>query len=84
MQKLCFLYDQKAVPRKKKEDKRKWNLSPLENGPHSSDEGNRYIKTNLHTGCLKKVLKKRRTQIAGLLSTHLYGVLHGLNWKLTT
>ena len=25
-----------------------------ENGPHSSDEGNPYIKTNLHTGCLRK------------------------------
>ena len=29
-----------------------------ENGPHSSDEGNPYIKTNLHTGCLRKIAKK--------------------------
>ena len=35
-----------------------------ENGPHSSDEGNPYIKTNLHTGCLREIANKRETQIA--------------------
>ena len=30
-----------------------------ENGPHSSDEGNPYIKTNLHTGCLRKIANQR-------------------------
>ena len=35
-----------------------------EKGPHSSDEGNPYIKTNLHTGYLRKIAKKRGTQIA--------------------
>ena len=28
-----------------------------ENGPHSSDEGNPYIKTNLHRGCFRKISK---------------------------
>ena len=35
-----------------------------ENDPHSSDEGNPYIKTNLHTGCFRKIAKKRGTDIA--------------------
>ena len=35
-----------------------------ENGPHSSDEGNPYIQTNLHTGCLRKIADKWGTQIA--------------------
>ena len=34
-----------------------------ENGPHSSDERNPYIKTNLYTGCLRKIAIKRGTQI---------------------
>ena len=34
-----------------------------QNGPHSSEEGNPYIKTNLHTGCLRKIAKERGTQI---------------------
>ena len=41
-----------------------------ENGPHSSDEGNPYIKTNLHTGCLRKIANKRGTQIASW--AHIY------------
>ena len=32
-----------------------------ENGSHSSDEGNPYIKTNLHTGCLRKIAKEKAT-----------------------
>ena len=28
-----------------------------ENGPYSSDKGNPYIKTNLHSGCLRKIAK---------------------------
>ena len=40
-------------------------LSHLQqNGPHSSDEGNPYIKTNLHTGCLRRIAKRQGTQIA--------------------
>ena len=35
-----------------------------ENGPHLSHKGNPYIKTNLHTGCLRKIANKRGTQIA--------------------
>ena len=46
----------------------------LENGPHSSDEGNPYIKSNLHTGCFRKIAKKRGTRIASCLSTHLIDV----------
>ena len=42
----------------------KWNLPPWENGPHSSDEGNPYIKINLRARCLRKISKKRGTQIA--------------------
>ena len=34
-----------------------------ENGPHSSHEGNPYIKTNLDTGCFRKIAKKRGTQM---------------------
>ena len=30
-----------------------------ENGPHSSEEGNPCIETNLQTGCLRKIDKKR-------------------------
>ena len=56
------------------EDKRKWNLPPVGNGPHSSDGGNHYIKTNLHTGCFRKIAKKRG-HTNRLLSTHFYGVL---------
>ena len=41
-----------------------------ENGLHSSDEGNPYIKTNLHTGCLWKIAEKRGTQIASW--AHIY------------
>ena len=44
-----------------------------ENGPHSSDKGNPYIKTNLHTGCLRKIAKKWGTQIAS--SAHIYMAL---------
>ena len=43
-----------------------------ENDPHSSDEGNPYIKTNLHTGCLRKIANKRGTQIASW--AHIYMV----------
>ena len=43
-----------------------------ENGPHSSDEGNPYIKTNLHMGCLRKIANKRGTQIASW--AHIYMV----------
>ena len=47
--------------RKKKEN----GISHLrENGSHSSDKGNSHIKTNLHTGCLRKIAKKRGTQIS--------------------
>ena len=57
-----------ACRSKVQEDKRKWNLPTFgkirENGPHSSDEGNPYIKTDLHTGCLRKIVKKRGTQIS--------------------
>ena len=30
-----------------------------ENGPHSSDEGNPYIKANLDTGCFRKIAKSK-------------------------
>ena len=43
-----------------------------ENDPHSSDEGNPYVKTNLHTGCLRKIANKRGTQIASW--AHIYMV----------
>ena len=67
---------------KVQEDKRKWNLSPAGNGPHLSDEGNPYIKTNLHTGCFRKIANKRGTQIASC--AHIYMVFkHSLNWKST-
>ena len=36
------------------------------------DEGNPYIKTNLHTGCLRKIANKRGTQIAPW--AHIYMV----------
>ena len=45
----------------------------LENGSHSSDEGNPYVKTTLHTfHVLEKLLKTGNTN--RLLSTHLFGV----------
>ena len=43
-----------------------------ENGPHSSDEGNPYIKTNLHRRCIRKIDNKRGTQIASW--AHIYMV----------
>ena len=43
-----------------------------ENGPHSSDEGNPYIKANLNTACLKKIANKRGTQITPW--AHIYMV----------
>ena len=65
MQKLCFLYDEKAVPAsrsKVQEDKRKWNLPHSGKRHHTKEIIN--IKTNLHTGYLRKVAKKRGTQIS--------------------
>ena len=41
-----------------------------QNSLHSSDEGNPHIKTNLHTGCFRKIAKKRGTQIASW--AHIY------------
>ena len=40
--------------------------SPIseKNGPHSSDEENPHMKTNLHTGCFREIAKKSGTQIA--------------------
>ena len=51
-----------------------------ENGPHSSDKENPYIKTNLHTGCLRKIAKKRGTQIASRAHI-LYGIYVSVNSK---
>ena len=34
-----------------------------ENSPHSSDEGNPYIKTNLHTGCFRKIAKNGKHKL---------------------
>ena len=53
-----------------KSRKTKENGKPAGNGPHSSDGGNPYIKTNLHTGCFRKIAKKRGTQIASC--AHIY------------
>ena len=47
----CFL--QTEV--KSRKTKKRSLIHFRENGPHSSDEGNPYIKTNLHTGCLRKL-----------------------------
>ena len=59
---------------------KKWNLPPTGNGPHSSDGGNPYIKTNLHTGCFRKIAKQPGTQIASC--AHIYMAFkHILNWK---
>ena len=41
---------------KVKEDKENGIFHIGENGPHSSDEENPYIKTNLHTGVSEKLL----------------------------
>ena len=74
MQKLCFLYDEKAVPAsrsKVQEDKRKWNLSHSGKRLHHTKEIVN-IKTNLHTGYQKKLLKTGNTNV--LLGTHLCGV----------
>ena len=53
---------------KVQEDKRKWNLPSAGKRP-SSDERNPYVRTNLHTGCLKRSQKTGNTN--RLLSTHL-------------
>ena len=75
MQKLCFLYDEKAVPAsgsKVHEDKRKWNL------PHLGKRLSFIIRRKSLTlkpiftqGVSEKLLKTGNTN---LLGTHLCGV----------
>ena len=64
----CF--PQTEVKSRKTKENRIFHLR--ENGPHSSDEGNPYMKTNLHTRCLRKIANKWGTQIASW--THIYMV----------
>ena len=45
-------------------------ISPTNGKPHSSNGGNPYTKTNLYTGCFRKIAKKRGTQIASC--AHIY------------
>ena len=76
MQKLCFLYDEKAVlasRSKVQEDKRKWNL------PHSGKRLSFIIRRKSLTlkpiftqGISEKLLKTGNTNL--LLGTHLCGV----------
>ena len=76
MQKLCFLYDEKAVPAsrsKVQEDKRKWNL------PHSGKRllfiirrKSLTLKPIFTQGISEKLLKTGNTNL--LLGTHLCGV----------
>ena len=76
MQKLCFLYDEKAVPAsrsKVEEDKRKWNL------PRSGKRLSFIIRRKSLTlkliftqGISEKLLKTGNTNL--LLGTHLCGV----------
>ena len=61
MQKLCFLYDEKAVPASRSPGRQKKMESPTF-GKTAKEIIN--IKTNLHTGYLRKVDKKRGTQIS--------------------
>ena len=42
-----------------------------ENDIHLSDEGNTYIKTNLHIRCLRKIIKKRGTQIVSWTNIYM-------------
>ena len=52
-----------------------------ENGPHSLDEGNPYIKTNLHTGCFRKVAKKQGTKIASWAHIYMVFSIKQIHWQ---
>ena len=55
---------------KVQEDKRKWNLPPAGNGPHSSDGEILTSKPTFIQGVSEKLLKKRGTEIASC--AHIY------------
>ena len=55
---FAFCMTKRQVEVKSRKTKKNEISHLWENDPHSSDEGNPYIKTNLHTGCLRKIVKK--------------------------
>ena len=82
IQKLWFLYDSKIQLEVKSWKTKENGISNLrENGRHSLDEGNPYIKTNLHTGCFRKVAKKQGTKIASWAHIYMVFSIKQIHWQ---
>ena len=85
MQKLCFLYDEKAVPASRS---KVWEDKKIESPTfgktaliHHTKEINNIKNQSSHKGISEKLLKTGDTNL--LLGTHLCGIWCSLNWKST-